>query len=425
MVILLTGATGFIGRPLGAALVAAGHEVVAAVRDVAALRRSERRLRPVHADFTRDFALGDWLPRLKDVDAVVNAVGILRERGPQTFDALHWRAPMALFAACEVAGVPRVVQVSALGADAAARSRYHLTKKAADDFLLDRVPGAVVAQPSLVYGPGGTSARLFTTLASLPLIPLPGGGRQPVQPIHRDDLVAALLLLTLSDAFAGERVPLVGPQPVLLRELLGALRVSMRLGAPTIAPVPMPLARAAAAVAGVMPGVPLDRETLQMLERGNVASAEPTQALLGRPPRPVQAFVPPREAAAVRTQARLGWLLPVLRVSVAAVWLVAGAVSLGLYPVAASYELLARAGVTGVLAPLALYGAATLDLVFGVATLAWRRRALWLAQIAVVLAYTAMITWHLPEFWLHPYGPVVKNLPFLAVLWLLYEFEDR
>jgi hypothetical protein len=76
--------------------------------------------------------------------------------------------------------------------------------------------------------------------------------------------------------------------------------------------------------------------------------------------------------------------------------------------------------------PLFLYGAAMLDLILGVLTLSpWRPRWLWLAQAALVLAYTVIISLKLPEFWLHPYGPVLKNLPFLVGLWILYELEDR
>ena len=50
---------------------------------------------------------------------------------------------------------------------------------------------------------------------------------------------------------------------------------------------------------------------------------------------------------------------------------------------------------------------------------------MWWAQIALILAYTAIITWHLPEFWAHPYGPVLKNVPILAALLLLAHLEDR
>jgi hypothetical protein len=75
-------------------------------------------------------------------------------------------------------------------------------------------------------------------------------------------------------------------------------------------------------------------------------------------------------------------------------------------------------------APLFLYGAAGLDLVLGVLTLVLKRRVgLWLAQIALIVGYTAIISVRLPEYWLHPYGPVLKNLPMLAVLWLLYAVD--
>src|SRR6059058_4772759 len=103
-----------------------------------------------------------------------------------------------------------------------------------------------------------------------------------------------------------------------------------------------------------------------------------------------------------------------MRLTLAAVWITAGVVSLGLYPVADSLALLARTGLTGKLAYVALYVAALLDLALGIATLALRRRRLlWLGQMALIAGYTAIISVWLPEQWLHPYGPVVKNLPIL------------
>jgi hypothetical protein len=169
-----------------------------------------------------------------------------------------------------------------------------------------------------------------------------------------------------------------------------------------------------------MPRAFLDTETLGMLMRGNVASDADMRRLLGRAGRDVLRFVPPPFAEAVRRDAALHGLLPVLRGTVAATWLIAGVVSLGPYPVERSYALLARTGIRGRVAPAALYGAALLDLAFGVATLWPRRpRALWWSQLALVAGYTAIITRRLPEYWLHPYGPVAKNLPFMAALWLL------
>jgi hypothetical protein len=100
---------------------------------------------------------------------------------------------------------------------------------------------------------------------------------------------------------------------------------------------------------------------------------------------------------------------------------------MGLYPVADSLALLERAGVPQALRSALLHGAAALDLLLGVLTL-WplrptQRRWLWKAQAALVVGYSAIIAIRLPEFWLHPFGPLLKNLPILAVLWLLHTLE--
>jgi hypothetical protein len=124
--------------------------------------------------------------------------------------------------------------------------------------------------------------------------------------------------------------------------------------------------------------------------------------------------------------ARLNWLLPLMRFAVATVWIVTGILSLGIYPVDASYALLARVGLAGWAATVALYGAALLDLVLGIATLVLRRRiGLWRLQMAIIVGYTLIITFALPEFWLHPFGPVLKNVPLLAAIVLLHALERR
>jgi hypothetical protein len=170
----------------------------------------------------------------------------------------------------------------------------------------------------------------------------------------------------------------------------------------------------------------LDSETLAMLTRGNTADPVVTSALLGHAPRPVERFVAPEAAPAASTQALLSWQLPLLRVAIAAVWIWTGIVSMGLYPVNESYALLARLGVTGTPASILLYGAALLDIVLGIATLVMRKRHwLWIVQIAVIAGYTLIISIWLPEFWLHPYGPVLKNLPLVAAIWLIATIERR
>jgi uncharacterized protein YbjT (DUF2867 family) len=427
--ILVTGASGFIGQALVAALARAGHAVVCAARhpqrDAAAAPACE----PLAVDFARVPAADWWAPHVAGIDAVVNAVGILREHGSQTFDALHARAPAELFRACAAAHVPIVVQVSALGADDEARSRYHLSKKNADDVLRALGLRGAIVQPSLVYGAGGASAAMFNGLAVLPLLALPGGGEVQVQPVHVQDVVDGIVALLQSPPPGMPTIAFVGPQPLSLREFLAGLRRGLGLRrALHVLPIPSSLFRAFAAGVGLVPGSFLDAETAGMLLRGNVGHAQPFAQLLGRSPRPVAAFIEPARAGRAFQEAVLRMWLPVLRWTLALLWLWTGVVSLGLYPVADSLALLARVGLHGAMANVALYAAAALDLALGIATIAVpprRRGVVWAAQLALIAAYTVLITAFLPDYWLHPYGPISKNLPVAAAIALLWALEAR
>jgi len=423
MNVFLTGATGFIGGKLAAALAARGHALTCGLRTARCAPPACAQVRKV--DFTRGFEAAAWQPLLEGTEILVNAVGVIRERPGRTFEDVHVRAPVAMFAAAQAVGVRRILQISALGADGGARSAYHVSKRIADDYLAGLPVDWVIVQPSLVFGSGGASARLFTMLASLPWIPLPGQGDQQVQPIHVEDLVEALVALVESPDVQRRVVPLVGPAPLRLSDYLAALRGSLGLGPARFLRVPGPVVAAAAALSALFPGGLMDRETLGMLDRGNTADPGPTMELLGRAPRPASRFVS-ADAAGAGVSTQLAWLLPCLRWSVALVWMATAIVSVAGYPYAGSLELLARTGIPAGWAPITLYAAAALDLVLGIASVSrWRRPGLWLLQIAVILAYTLIITFRLPEFWLHPFGPVLKNLPMLAALVILYVMERR
>lgn len=426
MRILLTGATGFIGRHLAHALARAGHRVVGVARrappTVAGVAPHEWH----EADFAAMTSPEAWMPWLNDIDVVINAVGIIAQTDDRAgFDVLHVTAPKALFQACGQAGTRRVIHLSALGADDQAGTQYHLSKRAGDEALLAlRSQGldGVVLQPSLVFGPDGASAQFFLQLAAWPWLIVPAGAGQ-VQPVHVDDLCDAVLRLVDGAEVMAPVIPVVGPQPMSLVDYVQQLRAAMGMSAARVWQVPAVLVDQAVAL-GV--GAPLlNRETWQMLRRGNTAEAATLERLLGRPPRPASRFLLAHERAAASTAARLPAALALLRLSLAAVWLVTAIVSFGLYPVADSLALLGRVGIHGSLGWLALYAAAVLDLVLGFATLARPRRGLWWAQIGLIGLYTVLISWKLPEYWLHPYGPMLKNLPMLAALALLISLEPR
>lgn len=436
MRILLTGASGFIGQHLLQALLAEGHQVVCAVRAVKP--SSDPRLSYIHADFSKDTDKSTWLARLTGIDAVVNTVGIFRESGAQTFENLHTRAPRALFAACaESDDVHMVLQLSALGADDGAETPYHLSKKAADDYLASLPIRACIVQPSLVYGPDGTSARVFKALASMPFAVRFGDAPQLVQPIHVDDVVAAIVCLLrqrlhidqpllpgIVPLRTARRLALAGPQALPFIDYLASLRTAMGMGRLRVLKLSAGSGRLLARCGRWLPGGLLDPDALRMLDRGNTADPGPTLRLLGRPARSIASFIV--EPRAERARAKLDWLLPPLRWAIVVVWIFTAIVSGFVYPVEDSLALLARTGIPESLQALMLYGASALDLLFGLGILLLkRRRWLWLAQLALIGFYTVVIGLKLPEFLVHPYGPLTKNLPMLAAIWLLYELDGK
>ena len=262
MNILLTGATGFLGRHIRAALLQAGHTVVPVARSLG-------------HDFAQLQTPKDWMPLLAGVDAVVNAVGIIGENpSPALRGAAHTRAPQALFAAAQAAGIARVVQISAQGADDSAFSAYHLSKRAADDAVRALPQPGWVLRPGLVFGPGGGSQALFMRLARMPRIPVLGDGMQAMQPVFVGDVVSTVLLC-LHHEGPGQTLDLVAPRTHCLCRLAAntaspARLACHRFGAPPVGPGP-PGGQGGGAVsahgtggqpAHAAPGAPCRRHTL-------------------------------------------------------------------------------------------------------------------------------------------------------------------
>lgn len=419
MNILLCGANGFIGLHLEQALSAAGHHVVRGVR-------TPRSCSDVAVDYVHDTAAETWLPRLANIDAVINAVGILREEGESTFNALHRDAPIALFNACVEAGVHHVVQISALGGnDDDVLTPYMSSKREADAHLATSPLNWLIVRPSLIIGADGESSKVFRTLASLPVVGLPGKGGQALQPVHIDDVCAAIVhALTFSSSMQ-RVINAVGPEPMSYRDMLAHYRRAMGMKEPVWLPIPMALMRLSAKLADRMPQRLLSADTLLMLEQGNTADHEPFRELVGRPLKGVSAWFPSMPPDMLRSDAIWRWMRPLFQLVLAVVWIVTGLLSLGIYPVEDSYALLAQVGLSGALASVALYGAALLDIALGIATLAWPGRGLWRMQLLLMGGYTVIISFYLPEFWLHPFGPILKNLPILALLIALDATEGK
>jgi len=114
-----------------------------------------------------------------------------------------------------------------------------------------------------------------------------------------------------------------------------------------------------------------------------------------------------------------------VRSCLALIWLITGILSFGLYPVEDSLLMLEGLPLPFGALFWVLYAAATLDIVMGVLTLRWPRRELWVAQAVLIISYSLLATWLVPQFWLHPCGPLLKNVAILVLLWLLYRHQSQ
>jgi len=409
MKILLLGATGLVGEALLQALLAQGHEVDALCRTPRGDTTAGLRWR--EADMAAMQTEADWLPLLVGADAVVNCVGLFHEVGRQTFATLHTAAPAALFRACTRAGVQRVVQLSALGAAEDASTEYWRSKARADAVLMAQPLDWAVVRPSLVYSDAGTSSRAFLRMAAGPFLPVPSDAGR-VQPVHLDDLINLLLVL-IERGCGGQVIAAVGPEPLAWADYLQCLRRGLGMAPAAVLPVPCWLMGGVARLAGLLPGSLLGTDSLAMLRQGNTADPVPFATLLARPLRRPAHFARP----ALKPAAVLAAWSPLLRLTLAFVWLFTALISA--CNQAESLRLLADAGLPLAWHTAALWAGVGLDTLFGVLTLCWPSRRLWQAQITLILAYSIFISLQIPVWWWHPFGPVSKNLPILAILGLL------
>lgn len=427
MRVLVTGAYGFIGARVVAALSAAGHVPVAAVRD----SRLGQRLAGVPAvpcDFARDDRPAHWLPRLQGIDAVVNCAGILRERGSDTHARVHAAVPAALFAACIDAGVRRVVQISALGDPA--DGEFIASKHRGDAALMRLDLDWVVLRPSVVVATAGSygGTSLLRGLAALPVIPLPGAGAQRLQPIAVEDLCRAVLAALEQASPVRQCLQLGGPAALTLRDYLASWRTWLGLGPPRFFPVPQWLAHWGAACAEHLGSGPLGLTLWRMLERGNSLAAgefERSRQALGFTPRPLEQVLAASPAhSADRWQARMHFLAPSLRLLLALTWIASGGVGLILAP-DAILALTRPSGLPESVLLVLARGASLADIGLGLCLLLGRgSRTVLVLMGLMVVAYTLGLGLLLPSAWLDPFGGLLKNpvlLLAIAVAWATAE----
>ena len=297
MRVLVLGGAGFIGRHAVAALLDRGQAVIVGSRHPGRVsRRLGTRVEACELRAVRFEALrgDDWLQLLDGCDAVVNCVGILRERGRETYEAVHVQAVDALASACATRHL-RLVHVSALGLQHPHRSGFLRSKREGERRLAASGVDYCLVRPSLLDGEGGFGARWIRALARLPLHVLPRGATGKIAALDAHDLGEALATLC--------SLPMPGDCAAVQREFeLGGLQApdisgylqGLRLQrAPTPAieiRIPSLVARIASHAFDLLHFSPLSFGHWELLHKDNVPSPNRLPELLGRPPRAVAAL---------------------------------------------------------------------------------------------------------------------------------------
>jgi len=288
------GGSGFIGRYVVKRLAAQGRVVRVAVRyPEAALflkpMGAVGQIVPLYAPVQHEAAV-QWA--VEDADLVVNLVGVLAERRAGDFQRIHAEGAGRVARLAAAAGVARLVQVSAIGADPASRARYASSKAAGEQAVRAAFPAAAILRPSVVFGPEDGLFNRFATMAQrLPVMPVVAGTTR-FQPVYVGDVADAVMAGLQREAAVGATYELGGPRVLSMRELLAYILAETGRHR-RLMPVPMWLARLQAAVLEHLPGKLLTHDQLLMLQRDNVVAAgAPGLAELGIVPTPMDLVVP-------------------------------------------------------------------------------------------------------------------------------------
>ena len=299
--VAVIGGTGFLGRQIVRRLAKDGYRIRVTSRrpsrayDMMPLGNVGQ-IAIVKADIREEAEVRAAVTGAK---IVINLVGILRQSGGRTFEALHADGAGTVARAAAKAGAERLIQISSIGADPKARADYSRTKGEGEAQAREAFPSVTIVRPSIVFGQGDGFFNMFASLmrTAKPAFPLFGGGKTKFQPVFVGD-VAEAVAATLADARTrGRTYELGGPAVYTLRELLAFIAKTIERKR-FFMPVPLFLLDIFAGLFGWLPFSPITRDQARLMRKDNVVKVGPdaasvgTLADLGVQPSSVEAIVP-------------------------------------------------------------------------------------------------------------------------------------
>lgn len=284
--ILVTGASGYLGSHLVKRLVTDGKSVRALVRD----RRwaeSEGRLADLNIEWAEgDVTKPDTLPAaLRGADAVIHTVAIAIETGSRRYEDINYQGTVNVVDAAKAAGVRRFLNICQLGADSRLPYRFLATKGKAQEYVAASGLDWTAFRPAVMWGPEDEFANSFARLVPLtPVVfPIIGDGQAKFQPVWIDDVATAVVTSIDDRSTIGEEFELAGPEVLTIAEIerrtfaaLGARRVMV--------PVPIALLRVPVTLMGLLlPAPPVTPSLLDLLKVDNTSKRNAIHRFVAAP----------------------------------------------------------------------------------------------------------------------------------------------
>ena len=283
--ILVTGASGYVGSHTIKRLVEAHQPVRALVRN-RVWAEAEGRLAGlpiewVEGDVTQPETLA---AAMQDVDTVIHTVAIAIEKGGRMYEDINYQGTVNVVAAAQTAGVKRFINVCQLGADSKLPYRFLASKGKAQEAVAASTLAWTALRPSVIWGPEDEFANTFAKLVPIsPLIyPIIGDGQAKFQPIWVEDVVTAIVKSLNDPTTIHQDLEIAGPEVLPIadieRRTLQALGVKRQL-----IPFPVPLLRFVVGLMSLLPAPPVTSSLLDLLAVDNTAHANAIQRFVAQP----------------------------------------------------------------------------------------------------------------------------------------------
>jgi uncharacterized protein YbjT (DUF2867 family) len=291
--ITVFGGTGFLGRRIVRHLLDRGFQVRSASRHperLGSASQSDARLETTTADIHDETSVAG---ALSGAFGAVNAVSLYVERGRVTFDAVHVEAAARVAHLARASGVERLIHVSGIGADPASSSPYIAARGRGEIAVRHSFPGAIFIRPAVMFGPDDVFlTTVVRLLRILPIYPMFGRGETKLQPIYVEDVAEGIARVFSGAGGSVASYEFAGARVYTYKDLLRT--VADRIGArPRLVPLPFALWQILALGAEFLPGSPLTRNQIALMQHDNVPAVDcPGLSNLDITPTEIDAFVP-------------------------------------------------------------------------------------------------------------------------------------